>query len=225
MITNLPPQGNHSSGNSPQSLSAPAAQAPARSPHIAPPLTPLAPPNMRPAPQPDDEPRRSSSSNKAFYIVALLGALGAAAWIGPSFVSASTAPDFTLYPSDGDPAITLSQYRGKVVVLDFWASWCPPCKAAIPAMERLHQANRGRGVKVMGINMSDNVDPEQFLKSMKVTYTNLANGDDVGKEYGVKGIPTLVVIGKDGSVALKHSGWAPQFEQQIQDAIDAELAK
>jgi thiol-disulfide isomerase/thioredoxin len=179
---------------------------------------------MRPAPQPDDEPRRQSS-NKVFYIVALLGALGAAAWIGPSFVSASTAPDFTLYPSDGDPAITLSQYRGKVVVLDFWASWCPPCKAAIPAMERLHQANRGRGVKVMGINMSDNVDPEQFLKSMKVTYTNLANGDDVGKEYGVKGIPTLVVIGKDGSVALKHSGWAPQFEQQIQDAIDAELAK
>lgn len=164
-------------------------------------------------------------SNKLFYAIAVVGALGAAAWIGPTLIHAKAAPQFTLYPGGGAPAVSLSDYSGKVVVLDFWASWCPPCRAAIPAIERIHQAYKGRPVKVIGINVSDQVDPVEFMRNqMHATYTVLANGDEVGEAYGVKGIPTLVIVGKDGSIKFQESGWAPQFEQNMMDVIDKELS-
>lgn len=163
---------------------------------------------------------------KIFFAGVAVIAAGAAAWyLGPQVTKASTAPNFTLYPGGGARPVTLSDLRGKVVVLDFWASWCGPCRAAMPALQRLHEAYRERGVVVLGINVSENGDPYQVAADLGVKYTILPQGDSVAASYNVSGIPTLLVIGKDGAIALRETGWASSHETRMRDTIEAELAK
>ncbi len=160
---------------------------------------------------------------KPTAILLSIFAIAAAAWFGPQLLSAKAAPNFTLYPGGGAPPVSLADYRGKVVVLDFWASWCPPCRAAIPSMERLHQVYSARGLVVIGVNVNDTVDPYAFMKGMGANYTILPNGEEAARAYGVKGIPTLVIVGKDGKIRYQESGWAPQRESQMAEIVEKEL--
>lgn len=151
---------------------------------------------------------------------------GIIAFIGiakPGFSFAGQAPDFSLYDSKGK-TVTLSEQRGNVIVLDFWASWCPPCRAAMPAMDRIYDAYKDRGVIVYGVNVNDNTDPVQFMYKMGVDYPLLVNGEPAAETYKVKGIPTLIVIGTDGDILYRDSGWAPQLESKIAGIIEKELA-
>lgn len=134
------------------------------------------------------------------------------------------AANFALYPGGGLPAVSLGEYRGKVVVLDFWASWCGPCRMSIPALERIHQQYKDRGVVVLGINVSENIDTAAFMRQMGASYTVLSGGDDVAREYNVKGIPTLLVISKEGIIKYRDSGWAPQLESKLMAEIEKALA-
>ena len=152
---------------------------------------------------------------------------GIIAFIGiakPGFSFAGQAPDFSLYNSKGQ-TVTLSEQRGKVIVLDFWASWCPPCRAAMPAMDRIYDTYKDRGVIVYGINVNDNTDPIQFMYKMGVDYPLLVNGEPAAATYKVEGIPTLVVIGTDGDILYRDSGWGPQLEGKIAGIIEKELTK
>lgn len=193
-------------------------------PHAAHAPGPANPPRAAVITNDADAPARPNTGNKLFYAIAAVGAIGAAIWVGPTLIHASPAPPFTLTQGSNGREVSLSDYAGHVVVLDFWASWCPPCRAAIPAIERLHQQYKDQGVKFIGINVSDNVDAQDFMRKTGGTYTVLTNGDEVSQAYGVKGIPTLVVIGKDGSIKYKESGWAPQLETIMQGVIEKELA-
>jgi thiol-disulfide isomerase/thioredoxin len=159
------------------------------------------------------------------WIVAGLALCVAAFFIlrPPSTGVGAEAKDFKLYNERSRP-VTLSELRGKVVVLDFWASWCGPCRMAMPAMQRLHETYGKRGAVVMGINVNDDKDPVQFMFEQGHTYTTLLNGEGVGGEYGLRGIPMLMVIGPTGKILFKQSGWAPQFEGQMAAIIEAELA-
>lgn len=136
----------------------------------------------------------------------------------------ATAQDFTLYNDHARP-VTLSALRGKVVVLDFWASWCGPCRMAMPAMQRLHDAFNKRGAVILGVNVNDDKDPVQFMYAQGHTYPTLLSGDEVAMQYDVKGIPALVIIDPSGKIVFKQSGWAPQLEAQMATIIDAELDK
>jgi len=100
--------------------------------------------------------------------------------------SSALAPDFTVKTLDGRE-ITLSKLKGKVVLLDFWATWCAPCRAAIPHLIDLQRAYQEKGVEVIGMNM-DKGDMEtvrRFVKSMDIPYTITLTPEEVSRNYGV----------------------------------------
>lgn len=130
----------------------------------------------------------------------------------------SMAPDWTLEDSAGKPH-KLSEYRGKVVVMDFWATWCGPCQMAMPGMQSLHEKLSDRGVNVLGINCWEQADPAAFMAEKKFTYGLLVKGDDVAKAYGVSGIPTFYVVGVDGKIIYNAVGHNPSGEAQLEKVI------
>ncbi len=135
------------------------------------------------------------------------------------------APDFTLKDPAGN-SHKLSDYRGKVVVLDFWATWCGPCKAAMPGIQKLHADYEARGVKVFGMNVNDDAKKaEKFMADKKYTYTLLLNADSAGNAYRVRGIPAFFVIGPDGTIAFAGSGADEATHKAILKAVEEELAK
>lgn len=158
----------------------------------------------------------------AIVVVILIAVAIAAFGPGLSFGAGDVAKDFQLY-STRSKLFQLSELRGKVVVLDFWASWCPPCRAAIPAMQRLHERYSDQGLVVLGINVNDNKDPAEFMASMHATYPVLVSGDAVSQMYQVKGIPTLIVIDADGHIVYREAGWSSAAEKKMQEVIEKAL--
>jgi peroxiredoxin len=108
--------------------------------------------------------------------------------------------DFTLSDLSGKK-VSLSQYRGKLVFLNFWATWCPPCRAEMPSMERLYQKLKGQGLVVLGVDLQENAKSVQkFVDEHKLTFPILLDSDGrVGTTYGARSIPTTYIIGRDGS--------------------------
>jgi len=134
------------------------------------------------------------------------------------------APDFALKDLAG-AEVTLASLKGKVVLLDFWATWCGPCKAVMPAIQKISDDYKDKGVVVLGINTWERSSEaaRKYMEEKKFTYGCLLSGDSLAEAYGVPGIPTLVVIGKDGRVALLEVGMGG--DAPLRAAIDAELAK
>lgn len=134
------------------------------------------------------------------------------------------APDWTLKTSDGKD-VTLSKLRGKIVVLDFWATWCGPCKAAMPSVQKLHEHFKGKPVEVFGVDIweSPKGDPAGYMKKKGFTYTLLMKADKIGKPYGINGIPTFYIIGTDGRVLHAstgfHAGGMGELQKLIEDAL------
>jgi peroxiredoxin len=111
------------------------------------------------------------------------------------------APDFTLEGMDGKP-VKLADLKGSVVVLDFWATWCPPCRKGLPHLDKLYQANKGKGLKAFAVDLKETKDEvKQFVEQTKLGVPVLLDTDGkVAESYKVSGIPQTVVIGKDGKV-------------------------
>lgn len=131
------------------------------------------------------------------------GALAQGAGSGRSY----PAPDFTFTLFDGQEQ-TLSDLRGKAVVLNFWASWCPPCRAEARGMERVWQTYQEKGVVFLGVNIQDSEkNARAFLKEFGVTYPN---GQDttgeIAASYGITGIPETFFITKEGKVSRRWIG-------------------
>lgn len=144
--------------------------------------------------------------------------------------SGTPAPDFTVGDvAGGAGTLTLSQFKGKVVILDFWSTWCGPCQMSMPHLEKVYNGVKGQNVAVVGICSWDTKDAyKKWLLGHKDTYTfTLAmdpaerNGDEsvATKLYGVTGIPTTYVIGKDGKVAAAIVGFGGDGDRRIEDAL------
>lgn len=134
------------------------------------------------------------------------------------------APAFTLAGPEGEK-ISLASLKGQVVVLDFWATWCPPCVRAMPEIQKIHEAYAGKSVRVIGVNCWENGDPVKFKKDKGYSYGLLLKGDDVATGYGVQGIPAFFVIGKTGKIVAAQSGFSNDLREVLTKAIDKALAE
>ena len=127
-----------------------------------------------------------------------------------------TAPDFSLSSLAGQ-TVTLEQYRGKVVLLDFWATWCPPCRMTIPLLIKLQEKYRDEGLVILGISIDDprqisNNDLKYFKKMTKINYPVLRFNDKVMQDYfaGERvSVPTMFVVDRNGKIRDKIVGYAP----------------
>lgn len=128
------------------------------------------------------------------------------------------APDFILNDLNGKPA-TLSSYRGKVVLLDFWATWCDPCRDEIPRFIALQDKYRDRGLRIVGVSMDDTPEPvREFQQQFKMNYPVVMGSARIGELYGgILGLPVAFLIGPDGRIYSKHFGATDTavFEREI----------
>lgn len=128
------------------------------------------------------------------------------------------ATDFTLAKLDGQQ-LTLSSYRGKVVLLDFWATWCVPCREEIPHFVELQEKYGGQGLQIIGVSMDDSVDPVRpFAEQFRINYPIVMGNAKIGEEYGgVLGLPIAFLLDRDGRIVKKHIGATPAdvFEKEI----------
>ncbi|HVP44160.1 MAG TPA: TlpA disulfide reductase family protein [Terriglobales bacterium] len=139
------------------------------------------------------------------------------------------APDFELKSLDGR-TVRLSDYRGKAVLLNFWATWCPPCKIEMPWFVDLQKQYGGQGLQVIGIAMDDDAEKDsakiaEFVKEMNLNYVVLLGNDKVGDAYGgVDGLPTTFYIGRDGRILTAVSGLVShsEIEENIKKALAAQ---
>ena len=139
----------------------------------------------------------------------------------------TVAPDWTLKDGSGK-SHSLKDYKGKIVLIDFWATWCGPCVAMMPSVGRIHEAYGEKGVKVVGIHCwasNDAPEPVAFFKEKGHTYQLLLEGDPVATAYHVSGIPTFYLIGPDGKVRFSASGGGPGVENTLRKKIDEILAE
>ena len=135
----------------------------------------------------------------------------------------AAAPDWTLKDAQGRPH-RLSDYRGKVVVMDFWAVWCIPCHRAMPALQKLHDELSGRGVVVLGISTFEKGgDPARLMKDRRYTYGLLLEGESIAEAYGVVGLPTIYVVGVDGRIIHAGGGANEVAEQRRRTFIEEYL--
>jgi len=156
-------------------------------------------------------------------ILALLGLL---AWglrkvrAGP--LSTGMAPDFTITDFDGT-TVTLSELRGQVVIINFWASWCPPCREEAAYLEATWRKYEGRGVVFVGV---DWVDTEKealaYIDEFDITYFNGPDiGTRIGQAYNIQGVPETFFVAKNGELRGVHIGplQSPQLDEKIEELL------
>jgi len=119
-----------------------------------------------------------------------------------------TAPDFTLTDASGK-RVGLSEFRGQVVLLNFWATWCGPCKAEIPWFVEFEQAYRGAGFAVLGVSLDQDgwSSVKPYMEEKKINYRVMVGGDEIAQLYdGLGSLPTTMMIDKAGRIAATHVG-------------------
>jgi thiol-disulfide isomerase/thioredoxin len=188
---------------------------------------------------PDTQQPEARSLSKALPIgfllvtaLSILGVLVYRSWTNPAnakpigHVQADypMAPKFQLTDISGSP-LKLSDYLGKVVLLDFWATWCSPCRSEIPGFVELQEKYRAQGLRVIGMSLDDEAEPvREFYKRFAMNYPVAIAGDPISELYGgVEGLPTTFLIGRDGRIYDTHIGARDStfFEPTIKQLLDA----
>ena len=141
---------------------------------------------------------------------------------GRTLVSGGPAPEFQLQTSDGN-MVSLSDYRGKAVMLNFWATWCAPCRSEMPDMEKVYKEKLGQDVVILAVNVQEAQVPVQaFVDRFSLTFPILmdVNGDLV-EEYGIQSLPTSYFIDKQGRIASFSLGALNEsaISRRIEDAL------
>ena len=134
-----------------------------------------------------------------------------------------TAPAWELKDLDGK-AVKMSDFEGKVVILDFWATWCPPCRKEIPGFVELQKQYGDKGLVVIGVSLDEEGPSvvKRFNEQNNVNYPVVMGDEKVVKAFGgVEGIPTTFIIDRKGNIVKKHVGFAAKevFEKEIKELL------
>jgi len=151
-------------------------------------------------------------------------------------VNPQTSPqDFTLKLLNNDASkeasaseeasASLSSYKGKVVILNFWATWCPPCRAEMPSMETLYQRFNSQGLEILAVNIKEDANHvRQFIQNNKYTFPVMLDSDAKASGlYGINAIPTSFIINRDGKIIGKVTGSIHWDTPQVIAAFEALL--
>jgi thiol-disulfide isomerase/thioredoxin len=179
--------------------------------------------------------RRQQEQSKLRQLQAMVAesapATSADAAIPENPLQGQIAPPFTLKDTVGRK-VSLADYKGKAVIVDFWATWCAPCKVEIPWLEQFHNQYAGQGLEILGVS-EDNLDPDDKAKlaqekkdiadkaaQMKINYPVLIDDASVSTPYGgIDGLPTTFFVDRNGKVVASTVGLAPR------DTIEADIKK
>jgi peroxiredoxin len=178
---------------------------------------------------------------KSRWIIAVAAAAALGLLTLPVFLSSRTRPaaqlvashasckaegqanlDFTLKDMNG-ASVNMSDYKGKVILLNFWATWCGPCKMEIPEFVQAYAANKDKGFVILGVSIDDTAEQlREFAAEYKMNYPSLLMVDKLEEAYGpLYGVPISVFIGRDGSICRKHMG--PLTKEQLEHDLEALL--
>jgi len=158
------------------------------------------------------------------WIFALAGLLWLSAAQAASEKLSGPAPDFTLKSASG-ANVKLSELKGDVVMINFWATWCGPCRQEMPLLEQLYAKYKPLGFTLLGINVEeDSSKAGQFLKDVPVSFPVLFDSaNQVSKLYKVNAMPSTVLVDRDGNMRFLHRGYVPGTEVEYANQIRALL--
>lgn len=143
---------------------------------------------------------------------------------GPTALTGQPAPSFSV-PQLGGGTSELAAHRGRVLVMNLWATWCPPCRAEMPDLQRLYDAYKNRNVDVLGVDQGESAERvAAFAKSLGIRYPILLDqNQQYGRVYAALGLPTTIVVDPNGVVSRAFDG--PLSYAQMVDAITPLLGK
>lgn len=146
--------------------------------------------------------------------------------IGFAGIDNGKAPDFTL-PSNTDHNLKLEEQTGNVVLINFWASWCGPCREEMPYLNALHDEYADLGLTVWGVNVdARKKDADKAIKRLSVQFPVLFDGkNEIAELYKVDAMPTTVIVDRDGNIRHLHRGYQKGYEIDYQEQVNALLSE
>lgn len=157
--------------------------------------------------------------NKLFSVI-LLGLFLSISQLSLASEVEGEAPDFTLKSKAGNN-IRLQDLRGEVVLLNFWASWCGPCREEMPLMEEIYQQYKDLGFTILAVNVDeDPADADRFLSSVPVSFPVVYDSQSkVSEMYKVDAMPTTILIDRDGQKRFLHRGYKAGYEDEYEQQV------
>ena len=161
---------------------------------------------------------------RSFHVAALAAAMLATTWPAAATDGAAPAPAFTLESREGRQ-VSLAELKGQVVMINFWASWCGPCRKEFPALDQIYAKYKPMGFTLVAINVeSERADAEKFLATTPATFPILFDPENVvSGKYGVSAMPTTILVDRQGLVRWQHRAYKPGDEAKYIEQIRAAL--
>lgn len=138
---------------------------------------------------------------------------------GTSLSKGSPAPDFTLKTLEGKE-IRLSSLKGKVVLINFWATWCPPCREEMPLFERVYKKYRDKGFEILAISTDSSQEQvRKFIRDFKVSFPVLMDDGNVSNLYMIQGLPTSFLLDREGKIVKVKLGKYTEVERDLKELL------
>jgi len=160
---------------------------------------------------------------RAFSVLVMTTLVASLAWAAQTL--SGPAPGFSLQSSDGQP-VSLASLKGKVVMVNFWATWCVPCRQEMPHLQALYDRYNSLGFELLAVNVEKNnaEGARKWLEETPVTFPVLFDpNNEVTKLYKVQTMPSTVLVARDGTMRFIHHGYKPGYESEYQTQVRALL--